>query len=227
MSLKILAGDFKSGSANLTGFHLEPCNGAENIAEFIPLSQVQALERLNNIREAVSCEEWVSAATLDLEAFTKLITDAKARYVPFIVRFKDDRKMIALAEVEAWNQLTLRDAVTPDERFLENSRSSPTLQNYGSDAEFGRIDWAAAAPGWASIVVGAFLPALAVVALIFLIDVVLCWLFERWIGHFWTIPLWLVATMVFPFALVGAIALARVLMQISSANWITKSKEFI
>ncbi len=227
MLLKILAGDFKSGSANLTGFHLAPCNRAENITEFIPLSQVQALERLNHIREVMTCEEWVSVTTLDLEAFTKFTADAKARYVPFVVRFKDDRKMIALAEVEAWNQLVPRDAVMPDQRFVEDSRSSSTLENYGSYAELERIDWAAAAPSWASIVVGAILPALAVFVLSFLIDVVLCWLFERWIGHSWTIPLWLVATTVFPFAVVGAIALARLSLQISSVEWITKSKEVL
>jgi hypothetical protein len=111
MSLKIFAGDFKSGRVDLDGFHLELCNGQRNPTEFIPLSYVQTLERFENIREVMSREEWVGSAQLDLETFSKLMAD-KMTYVPFIVRFKDDRKMVALIDQAAgsrsWTSMAVR-----------------------------------------------------------------------------------------------------------------------
>jgi hypothetical protein len=111
MSLKIFAGDFKSGGVDLDGFHLEPCNGPKNLTEFIPLSYIQTLERFENIREVMSREEWVGGAQLDLETFSKLMAD-KTTYVPFIVRFKDDRKMVALIDQAAgsrsWTSIAVR-----------------------------------------------------------------------------------------------------------------------
>jgi hypothetical protein len=66
---------------------------------------------------------------------------------------------------------------------------------------FDGIDWSAAAPSWASIITGLVLPSLAVVALVILIDVALCSLFERWINHSWGVAPWLLSIMVFPLAL--------------------------
>jgi hypothetical protein len=111
MSLKIFAGDFKSGRVDLDGFHLELCNGPKNLIEFIPLSFVQTLERFENIREVMSREEWVGSAQLDLEIFSKLMGD-KMTYVPFIVRFKDNRKTVALIDQVAgsrsWTSIAVR-----------------------------------------------------------------------------------------------------------------------
>jgi hypothetical protein len=211
MSLKILAGDFKSGSTDLTGFHLQLCNEAVNLVEFFPLSRIKTLEEVDDIREIINREEWVGTATSEFEAFAKLLTEGETTYVPFMARFNDDRKMIALADVEEWNQLIIKDRILP--------YSTATFEKHCSYADVETIDWAAAAPSWSSLVVGAIFPGLAVVALIFSIDAVLCLLLQQWVGHFWTIPLWLTAAMLFPFALVGAIALAGLFLQISSGGW--------
>jgi hypothetical protein len=212
MSLKIFAGDFKSGRASSDGFYLE--HGAKDLEELIPLSQVRVLKRLDNIKEILNYEESGRSRTLNLEAFTNFTADSKLTDVPFFIRFKDGRKMIGLANLETWNQLTLGDDAGVPDCIGENSRSSTAVESYGFHADFDRIDWVAAVPSWASIVVGAILPVVAVFALICLIDVLLCWVFEKWIGHFWAVPLWLIATTAFPLALLGVFAFAKVILQI-------------
>jgi hypothetical protein len=213
MSFKIFAGDFKSGRASSDGFYLEH-GGAKSLEELIPLSQVQVLKRLDNIKEILNYEESELSRTLDLQAFTNLTADGKLTDVPFFIRFTDGRMMIGLANLETWNQLMLGDGVGVPDCIGENSRSSPTVESYGAHAHFDRIDWVAAAPSWASMVVGGILPVVAVFALICVIDVLLCWVFEKWIGHFWAVPLWLVATTAFPLALLGVFAFAKVILQI-------------
>jgi hypothetical protein len=122
----------------------------------------------------------------------------------------------------------LRDADMPDGSVGKDSHSSVISEEHGSYEEFGRIDWAAAAPSWASIVGGVMLPIVAVAALIFLVDVALCWAFEQWIGHFRTLPFWLLAALAFPIALVGTVALGKLFLQISIVDQtITRSKEIL
>lgn len=136
-----------------------------------------------------------------------------------------DRRMIALGG--RWDRLVPRHDVM-SEGPGENSRPSPAFENDVSHAEFGRIDWAAAAPSWTSLVAGIVLPAVAVIAFVALIELTLCWAFERWIGHLWTLPLWLVATMMLPLSLFGAIIFARLSLQISGvSSTVTKSKEIL
>jgi hypothetical protein len=218
MTLRIFAGDFKSGSADPDGFRLKQSEA--NLAEFIPLSNVQTLERFDNINEAMRHEECGigTASTSGLDALAKLITNGKNTGVPFTVRFRDGRKMIASVEGEAWNQLVLKVADLLDGSPGEVTRSSVISESYHSYEQFDRIDWVAATPSWSSIVVGAVLPVFAIVALAFTIDAILCLAFEQWIGHFWTIPRWLVATMAFPLALVGTVTLAKLLMKNSTAD---------
>lgn len=123
-----------------------------------------------------------------------------------------------------------RDVETPEQRSGGDLHSSVISEGRGPDQvsyeAFELVDWAAAAPSWASIVGGVVFPIVAVAGLIILIDVVLCWASEQWIGHFRTVPIWLLATMVFPVALVGAITLAKIFLQISGVDWLmTRSKE--
>jgi hypothetical protein len=212
MSLIIFAGDFKSGRAGPNGFHLESRNGTGNLAEFVPLSHVQTLERFNDIKEAIDREAWVSNAGLDLDAIAKLNEDAKTHAL-FVVCFKDSRKMIGSADINTWNQLGQSGTTAPDER-LENSHFSAILESGGSFEGFERIDWATAAPSWASIVGGVIFPLTVVVALIFFIYVTVSWVFEYWVGHFWTVPFWLFATMAVPLTLVGAF------LAIATARWV-------
>jgi hypothetical protein len=198
MTLRIFAGDFKSGSADPHGFRLRPCDSTGNLAEFIPHSNVQTLERFDNIGDAMRRDECgaSTAAISGFDALTKLITDDTR--VPFIVRFKDGRRMIGSVGAEAWNQLVPKV-----------SRSFVISESYDSYKRFDQIDWIAATPNWSSIVVGGILPALAIIALAFTIDAVLCLAFEQWIGHFWTIPIWLVAAITFPLALIGTVIFAN------------------
>jgi hypothetical protein len=119
----------------------------------------------------------------------------------------------------------LRGIVLHDGLPNENS-CSLVSEKPESYQELEPIDWAAAAPSWTSIVGGIILPLVAIVALVFLIDAVLCWVLEQSIGYFWSMPLWLLATMGFPLALIGAIAAARSFH--SSADWIvSKSKAIL
>jgi hypothetical protein len=225
MSLKVFVGDFKSGRASSDGFCLE--HGANGLEELIPLSQVRVLKRLDNIKEILNYEESEGSRTLDLEAFTNFTADGKLTDVPFFIRFKDGRKMIGLANLETWNQLTLEDGTGVPDCIGENSRCS-TTESYGSHAAFDRIDWVAAAPSWASIVVGGILPVVAVFALICVIDVLFCWVSEKWIGHFWAVPLWLVATTAFPLSLLGVFAFAKVILQISDVDrLVPKSRQVL
>ena len=206
MTLRIFAGDFKSGSADPHGFRLRPCDGTGNLAEFIPHSNVQTLERFDNIGEAMRRDECgaSTAAISGFDALKKLITDDTG--VPFIVRFKDGRRMIGSVGAEAWNQLVLK---VLDGSPGEVSRSFVISESYDSYKRFDQIDWIAATPSWSSIVVGGILPALAIIALAFTIDAVFCLAFEQWIGHFWTIPIWLVAAITFPLALIGTVIFAN------------------
>ena len=101
MALKIFAGDFRSGSTGPNGFRLKLCDGTENQAELIPLSNVQTLERFDNTSEVMRSEKWgIGTATPSLSVLMKLIADCKNTSVPFIVSFKDGRRMIASVERE-------------------------------------------------------------------------------------------------------------------------------
>jgi hypothetical protein len=112
-----------------------------------------------------------------------------------------------------------------DGGLTEDSRA---LMISGSVEEFERIDWAGAAPSWVSIIAGVTLPVFTVVGLALLIDFSVCWIFDQWVGHLWTAPIWLRVTMVLPLALAAAIAFAKFFSQISIANWtVTKSKEVL
>src|ERR1700726_1975540 len=128
MTFRIFAGDFKSGSADPHGFRLKPCDGTENLAEFIPHSNVQTLERFDSIGEAMRRDEYGvgSAATSGFNGLTQLVTDGT---VPFIVRFKDGRRMIASVGGEAWNQLVLK---VLDGSPGEVSHSSVICESYDS-----------------------------------------------------------------------------------------------
>jgi hypothetical protein len=64
----------------------------------------------------------------------------------------------------------------------------------------------------------------AFVALISGIYFILNRVVERWIGY-GTVPLSLIATLAFPLALLGAIAFAKVILQISRVDRMIKSKE--
>jgi hypothetical protein len=100
MALKIFAGDFRSGSTGPNGFRLKLCDGTENQAEIIPLSNVQTLGRFDNTSEGIS-EKWgIGTATPSRSVLMKLIADCKNTSVPFIVSFKDGRRMIASVERE-------------------------------------------------------------------------------------------------------------------------------
>jgi hypothetical protein len=88
--------------------------------------------------------------------------------------------------------------------------------NYQSYEHCDRIDWTAATPSWSSIITGVILPILATVALVFTIDIVLCWVFEQSIGYFWAAPLWLVATMALPLALIGTVIIAKIFLLVST-----------
>src|SRR5258708_4450045 len=85
------------------------------------------------------------------------------------------------------------------------SRSSATPPNNEPYEEFEPVDWAAAAPSWGSMIAGVVLPVLGVIAVSIMIDVVFCWAFQQWIAPAWQTPLWLMATMAFPVALVGVV----------------------
>jgi hypothetical protein len=138
------------------------------------------------------------------------------------------RKIIGLADMNTWNRLGQSGTSVPDERLLENSHFSAILESGRPFESFERIDWAAAAPSWISIVGGIIFPFAAVVTLISFSYAALSWVFERWVGHFWTVPFWLFMTMVVPLALVAAFAFAKLLLRISKVDFvITKSKEVL
>src|SRR3981081_2665215 len=98
MTLRIFAGDFKSGSADSNGFCLKMSDG--NLAEFLPLSNVQTLERFDNISAAMRHEECGvgTVATSGLDPLAKLITNGKDAGVPFPVRFAAGGKMMSQHE---------------------------------------------------------------------------------------------------------------------------------
>jgi hypothetical protein len=81
--------------------------------------------------------------------------------------------------------------------------------------QFDGIDWSASAPSWASIITGLVLPSLALVALIISIDVALCWLFERWIDHSWSVAPWLLSMVMFPLALVCAFSCGKLFLHLN------------
>jgi hypothetical protein len=214
MTFRIFAGDFKSGSTDANGFRLKPCDGMENLAEFIPFSQVQTLERFDNISEALRRERYGVdiSITPGFGASPELITDDKTTDVPFIVRFKDGQRIVASLEGEVWNQLVLKVVDLLDGGPAAVLRSSVISESYDSYERFDQIDWVTATPSWPSIVIGGILPVLAIVTLAFTIDAVLCLAFEQWIGYFWTVPLWLIGAMAFPLALTSTVLLAKLLI---------------
>jgi hypothetical protein len=213
MILRIFGGDFKSGWIDLIGFQLNLC--AENPAEVISLSSILALERLASIDEAMRREEWSAGTTVtsDLDPLKELITDKANKGVLFMVRFRDGRKMIASAEEREWNQLGLKVSGLLNGTQTGIPCSSVRSEGYESCERFDQINWIAATPSWPSIVIGGLLPALGFVAFVFMIDAILCFAFEKWINHFWIMPLWLIAAMAFPLALIGTVIIATLLMK--------------
>jgi hypothetical protein len=158
MSLRVFSGDFKSGWADLKGFNLEHRNGA---TEHFALSQVQTLEQLTVMRGQIGPQ----STPLDIELFEKLIAGGTATDVPFFVRFKDGRKMIAVADPRTWQQLVASDKVTSGGLGEKPTCATPSAGDWSYE-ESGPIDWAAAVPSWASIVIGCISPLVAFVALI-------------------------------------------------------------
>ncbi|WP_141688407.1 hypothetical protein [Bradyrhizobium paxllaeri] len=71
------------------------------------------------------------------------------------------------------------------------------------EPEFDGVDWSAAAPGWLSLFIGLFLPLLALALLVVSIDLALVWLFERWIDPSSNMSPLLLATIMFPPALMS------------------------
>jgi hypothetical protein len=213
MTLTIFAGDFKSGSTEANGFRLKSCDGTESLAQFIPFSHVQTLERFDDIRGALKRERCGvdTSTTPGFGASPESIADDKTTDVTFIVRFKDGQRMVASLEGKVWDQLVLKVVDLLDGSPSAILRSSVISENYDSCEWFDQIDWVAATPSWLSIVGGAILPVLALVTLAFTIDAVLCLAFEQWIGYFWAVPLWLVGAMAFPLALIGTVVLAKLL----------------
>jgi hypothetical protein len=220
MSLRVFSGDFKSGWADLKGFYLEPCDGA---TEHFALSQVQTLEQFGDFKVGMRNKTGLESPPLDTEILERLIASGTASDVPFFVQFKDGRKMIAIADPRTWQQLVATDEVTSRGLGEKPTFATPSAGDWPCEAS-GPIDWAAAAPSWASIIVGGISPLVAFVALISGIYFILNRVVERWIGY-GTVPLWLIATLAFPLALIGTIAFAKVVLQSSRVDEIIKSKE--
>jgi hypothetical protein len=163
----------------------------------------------------------LESPSLDAGISEKLIANGTATDVPLFVRFKDGRKMIA--DPQARQQLVATDEVTSGGLGEKPTSAVPSVGDWSYE-ESRPIDWAAAAPSWASIIVGGILPLVAFIALISGIYFTLYRVAERWIGY-GTVPLWLIATLTFPLALLGAIAFAKVILQISRVDRMIKSKE--
>jgi hypothetical protein len=115
------------------------------------------------------------------------------------------------------NQLALKVASLLSGKQGGSSRSGVISEGCDS-SEYDPIDWTAATPSWTAIIVGGFLPLIAIVALVFMVDAILCMAFEQTIGHFWTVPIWLVATMAFPLALIAIVIFAKLFMKIAPSN---------
>jgi hypothetical protein len=213
MTLRIFAGDFKSGSIEANGFRLKSCDGMKSLAQVIPFSRVQTLERFDDIRGASTHERYDvdTSTTPGFGASPESIAADKTTDVTFIVRFKDGQRMVASLEGKIWDQLVLKVVGLRNGSPNAILRSSVVSESYDSCQRFDQIDWVAATPSWLSIVVGAILPVPALVALAFTIDAVLCLAFEQWIGYFWAVPLWLVGAIAFPLALIGTVALVNLL----------------
>jgi hypothetical protein len=131
--------------------------------------------------------------------------------MPFFVRFKDGRKMIAIADPRTWQQLVATDEFTSGALGEKPTSATPSAGDWSYE-ESGPIAWAAAAPSWASIIVGGISPLVAFVALISGIYFILNRVVERSIGY-GTVPLWVIATLAVPLALLGTIAFAKVVLQ--------------
>jgi hypothetical protein len=213
MTLRIFAGDFKSGSIEANGFRLKSCDATESLAQFILFSHVQTLERFDDNHGILTHERCGvdTSAPPDFGASAESIAEDKPTDVSFIVRFKDGRRMVASLERKVWDQLVLTVVDLLDGSPSAILRSSVISESYDSCERFDQIDWAAATPSWLSIVVGAILPVLTLVMLAFTIDAVLCLAFEQWVVYFWAVPLWLVGAMAFPLALIGTVILAKLL----------------
>jgi hypothetical protein len=85
----------------------------------------------------------------------------------------------------------------------------PSSEGAGSVREFDGVDWSGAAPNWASIISGFFLPPLAAIAVIILIDFAFCSLLGRWIS--WSMTPWF-TIMMFPVALLCAFVGAKLFL---------------
>jgi hypothetical protein len=221
MTLRIFAGDFKSGSIEANGFRVKSCDATESLAQFILFSHVQTLEeRFDDNHGILTHERCVvdTSAPPGFGASAESIAEDKPTDVNFIVRFKDGRRMVASLERKVWDQLVLTVVDLLDGSPSAILRSSVISESYDSCERFDQIDWAAATPSWLSIVVGAILPVLTLVMLAFTIDAILCLAFEQWVGYFWAVPLWLVGAMAFPLALIGTVILAKLLAVISKAD---------
>lgn len=116
----------------------------------------------------------------------------------------------------------------PDGHAGGSRSSAPTPAGHKPYEEFGPVDWAAAAPSWGSIITGVILPVLGVIAVSMMIDVVFCWAFQQWIVPSWKTPLWLMATVAFPIALVGVVVVGGLVLKISSVERvIAESKKVV
>jgi hypothetical protein len=197
---------------------LEARNGA---TEHFALSQVRTLQQFRDFK--VGMRGQTGLENPPTEIFEKLIATGTASDMQFSVRFKDGRKMIAIADPRTRQQQVATDEVTSGGLGEKPTSATPSAGDRSYE-DSGPIDWAAAAPSWASMIAGAISPLVAFVALIFGIYFILNRVVERWIGY-GSVPFWLIATLAFPLALLGTIAFAKVVLQSSRVDRITKSKE--
>jgi hypothetical protein len=94
----------------------------------------------------------------------------------------------------------------------EGSRTDPHFPSEEGDRASRGVDWSAAAPTWLSMISGFVLPSLAGIALVVLVDLAFCWLLRSWIIPSWNVAPWLLATMVFPLALLSSFVGAKLFL---------------
>jgi hypothetical protein len=99
----------------------------------------------------------------------------------------------------------------------DNSDLAAIPEGMRHDLEFDGIDWSRAAPGWASIFTGLFLPLLGLALLVVSIDLTLGWLFERWAGPSGMSPL-LVAAVMLPPALISALGCCKLFLYLKDST---------
>ena len=102
----------------------------------------------------------------------------------------------------------MNDAVTWTERprnvgLSDRPDQADISKPVRREPEFDGVDWSAAAPDWLSIFTGLFLPFLALALLVVSVDLALVWLFERWIDPSSSMSPLLLATIIFPPALMS------------------------